>query len=89
MPKRTPITEISGRIYSSALDRFTTGDNSITSIPQNSNTLKPSLEKVTFYLPPDKLLALEELKLRLLKENGAKVSRSQLVERAIDLLLEK
>ncbi len=43
--------------------------------------------KATFYLDLEHVIALEELRLRLLKETGKKIDKSELVRRAIDLLV--
>ena len=43
--------------------------------------------KATFYLDPEHVIALEELRLRLLKETGKKIDKSELVRRAIELLV--
>lgn len=54
----------------------------------DTRTDKPApqeLVKATFYLTPENIIALEELKLKLRKQ-GAKVDKSELVRRAIDLL---
>ena len=83
MAKRTPVTDVSERIYGGALERLTGKPVG----PPLQREPAPPLEKVTFYLPAEKVVALEELKLKVLKVTGRKLSRSQLVEQALDLLL--
>jgi hypothetical protein len=46
------------------------------------------LVKATFYITPDQVIALEELKLKLRKQ-GEKADKSELIRRAIDLLIEQ
>ena len=46
------------------------------------------LVKATFYLTPAHVIALEELRLKLRKQ-GEKVDKSELVRRAIDLLVQQ
>ncbi len=54
---------------------------------QTSKTANQQLIKATFYLTPEHVTALEELKLKLLKETGERVDKSALIRRAIDLLV--
>ena len=56
---------------------------------QDSKPAKQRLVKATFYLTPENITSLEELKLRELKETGERVDKSELVRRAIDLLVEQ
>ena len=78
MPKRPSILP---SVYTDALERLTHSEV----LPQRSKEVKP--QKVTFYLSADKVVALEEVKVKILKATGVKRSRSQLVEEAIDLFL--
>jgi hypothetical protein len=52
-----------------------------------SKTSKQQLIKATFYLTPDHVTALEEIQLKIRKESGARVDKSELIRRAIDLLV--
>jgi hypothetical protein len=52
-----------------------------------SKTVKQPLIKATFYLTPEHEAALEELKLKLRKTTGERTDKSELVRRAIDLLV--
>ena len=61
-----------------------------TSVPVNQDTstlVKQPLIKATFYLTPEHESALEELKLKLRKTTGERTDKSELVRRAIDLLV--
>lgn len=66
-------------------------------MPKNNTQIQPEqdnagaeqeLVKATFYLTPAHVIALEELKLKLRKQ-GEKADKSELVRRAIDLLIEQ
>lgn len=48
---------------------------------------KQPLVKATFYLNPENILALEELRLKAIKEQGEKIDKSTLVREAINLLV--
>lgn len=97
MAKRAKITEddAANLLGGDALDRFT-GAREEPSKPAKRASRKqsppektePELNRVkaTFYLNPDQVLALEELRLKRFKETGDKVDKSQLVREAIDLL---
>ena len=50
---------------------------------------KPALAKVTLYVRPDQVLAVEEIQLRERRRTGAKPDKSALVQEALDLLIEK
>jgi cytoplasmic iron level regulating protein YaaA (DUF328/UPF0246 family) len=56
---------------------------------QASTAASQELVKATFYLTPDHVTALEELKLKLRKKNGERVDKSELVRRAIDILVQQ
>jgi hypothetical protein len=56
------------------------------SSPQDSKTVKLPLIKSTFYLSHEHIMQLEEFRLKL-KKRGERVDKSELVRRAIDLLV--
>jgi len=59
-----------------------------TPVSQDTSTpVKQPLIKATFYLTPEHEEALEELKLKLRKTTGERTDKSELVRRAIDLLV--
>ena len=43
--------------------------------------------RITVYLSPEQLIALEEMRLKRLKETGRPVNKSQLIREAVDLLI--
>ena len=51
-----------------------------------SSTISSPPNKVTLYLSDETLVTLEEIKLKRLKEEGKRTSRSALVMEAVDLL---
>lgn len=62
------------------------------SIPANqqaSTSANKPLVKATFYLTNDDITDLEELKLRLRKETGERIDKSELIRRAINLLVKQ
>lgn len=62
-------------------------DTSISAHQDVSTPVKQPLIKATFYLTPEHESALEELKLKLRKTTGERTDKSELVRRAIDLLV--
>lgn len=50
---------------------------------------KPALAKVTLYIRPDQVLAIEQIQLDERQKTGAKPDKSDLVQEALDLLMEK
>ena len=97
MAKRTKITEedAANLLSGNALDRFTGGPEK-PSKPAKRRARKTTPEKppepevnrvkATFYLNPEQVVALEELRLKHFKEKGEKIDKSELVRKAIDLL---
>lgn len=55
--------------------------------PKEPKMEHPELVKATFYLAQKHILALEELRLKLMKQQRQKVDKSELVRRAIELLV--
>jgi hypothetical protein len=51
--------------------------------------VKGRLEKVTLYVRPDQVMALEEIQLRQRRQTGKKPDKSDLVQEALDLLVNK
>jgi hypothetical protein len=61
-----------------------------TSVPAHQEVSKPvkkPLIKATFYLTPEHEAALEELRFKLRRTTGERTDKSELVRRAIDLLV--
>jgi hypothetical protein len=50
---------------------------------------KPKLQKVTLYVRPEQILALEEIQLRERRRTGRRPDKSDLVQEALDLLIQK
>ena len=49
----------------------------------------PRLEKVTLYVRPDQVLAIEEIQLKQRRATGRKPDKSDLIQEAVDLLIQK
>lgn len=62
--------------------------NSGTHEEQTEVSSAEELVKATFYITQTQVIALEELKLKLRKQ-GEKADKSELIRRAIDLLIEQ
>lgn len=56
--------------------------------PKEPKMEHAELVKATFYLAQKHILALEELRLKLMKRKGQRVDKSELVREAIELLEE-
>jgi hypothetical protein len=93
--KRAKITEddAANLLGGDALDRFTGTPGGPRKPAKGAPRKKapppePELNRVkaTFYLNPEQVVALEELRLKHFKETGDKVDKSELVRKAIDLL---
>lgn len=90
MAKRTPITN---RLGTDAFFSETASQDTSKSTKQDTDVLasqlagstKPELVKATFYLTPDLILKLEELRMERLRR-GEKVDKSALVREALDRL---
>ena len=54
-------------------------------MPENTHAAQPAFEAATVYLLPQHQIILDEVKLKL-RRQGVKVSKSQLVRTAIQLL---
>ncbi len=52
-------------------------------------TPKPVLSKVTLYIRPDQVLAVEAIQLEQRQKTGKKSDKSDLIQEALDLLIEK
>lgn len=58
--------------------------------PASSATpLAARLEKVTLYVRPDQVVAVEEIQLAERRRTGKKPDKSDLIQEALDLLIEK
>jgi hypothetical protein len=50
---------------------------------------KPKLEKVTLYVRPEQVMHLEEIQLQERRRTGKRPDKSDLVQEALDLLIQK
>ena len=50
---------------------------------------KPKLQKVTLYVRPDHIVKLEEIQLQERRRTGRRPDKSELVQEALDLLIER
>ena len=97
MVKRAKITEddAANLLGGDALDRFTGAQEEARKPAKRSprkkarpEETKPEIKRVkaTFYLNPEQVAALEELRWKRYKETGDRIDKSELVRKAIDLL---
>lgn len=49
----------------------------------------PKLQKVTFYVRPEQILKLEEIQLQERRRTGRRRDKSDLVQEALDLLIQR
>lgn len=56
---------------------------------QSDPAVRPKLEKVTLYVRPDQVLAIEEIQLEQRRRTGKRADKSDLVQEALDLLIQK
>ncbi len=56
---------------------------------QEAKSDKQEVAKVTLYIRPDQVLALEHIQLAERKRTGARRDKSSLIQEAIDLLIKK
>jgi hypothetical protein len=54
-----------------------------------SSAVKPRLEKVTLYVRPDQVMKIEEIQLAERRRTGKRPDKSDLVQEALDLLIQK
>ncbi len=52
----------------------------------DSKIVKPQRIKATFYLPPEDIIAIDEMQTKRFREKGKKPEKSELVSEAIQLL---
>ena len=57
--------------------------------PQDAPTTRPKLEKVTLYVRPDQVMRIEEIQLQERRRTGKRPDKSDLVQEALDLLIQK
>ena len=50
---------------------------------------KPKLQKVTLYVRPEPVVKLEEIQLQERRRTGRRPDKSELVQQALDLLIER
>lgn len=56
---------------------------------QLNRTTKESLAKVTLYIRPDQVVAIEDIQLAERKSTGKRPDKSDLIQEALDLLIKK
>ena len=56
---------------------------------ESTSSGRPRLEKVTLYVRPDQVLAVEEIQLEQRRRTGKRPDKSELVQEALDLLIHK
>lgn len=56
---------------------------------QPSRVTSESLAKVTLYIRPDQVVAIEDIQLTERKSTGKRPDKSDLIQEALDLLIEK
>jgi hypothetical protein len=56
---------------------------------QGAPANKPKLEKVTLYVRPEQVIHLEEIQLQERRRTGKRPDKSDLVQEALDLLIQK
>lgn len=79
MAKRVPI---SGRLQEKEIDAAGGEGN-------HSSASKPKLEKVTMYIRPDQVAKVEEIQLSERQRTGKRPDKSDLIQEALDLLIQK
>jgi hypothetical protein len=57
--------------------------------PPSAPATRPKLEKVTLYVRPDQVLRIEEIQLQERRRTGKRPDKSDLVQEALDLLIER
>jgi len=63
------------------------GDSAAT--PPDAPAARPKLEKVTLYVRPDQVVRIEEIQLQERRRTGKRPDKSDLVQEALDLLIQK
>ena len=56
---------------------------------ESLETQEKAVEKVTLYIRPEQVVALEQIQLAERQRTGKKPKKSELVQEALDLLIEK
>ncbi|MCH2248096.1 MAG: hypothetical protein MK111_26320 [Crocosphaera sp.] len=83
MPKRVPLSERKSSTPKGVDAVIQPTDNE--TVDKNEKTV----EKVTLYIRPEQVIALEQIQLQTRKRTGKKPKKSELVQEALDLLIEK
>lgn len=83
MPKRVPLSE-----------RKLNSPKGVDAVIQPTENEPPEtnekpLEKVTLYIRPEQVIAIEQIQLAQRQRTGKKPKKSELVQEALDLLIEK
>jgi hypothetical protein len=68
------------------------GVDAILGTPSGSHEVvpaRPKLEKVTLYVRPDQVMGIEEIQLQQRRKTGKRPDKSDLVQEALDLLIQK
>jgi hypothetical protein len=59
------------------------------SVAQGPPAVRPKLEKVTLYVRPDQVIQIEAIQLQERRRTGKRPDKSDLVQEALDLLIQK
>ena len=67
------------------------GNGTAISAPTEENGAErtPSLAKVTLYVRPEQVLAIEEIQVKERRRTGRRRDKSELIQEALDLLIER
>ena len=84
MSKRVPLSERK-RISPKGVDAIIQPTEKV-DLPE---TQSKALEKVTLYIRPEQVIALEQIQLAQRQRTGKKPKKSELVQEALDLLIDK
>jgi hypothetical protein len=90
MSKRTPLSERRAQDRR-GLDAILGGaeEPGREEMPSPSVPAVQRVEKVTLYVRPDQVMSLEEIQLQQRRRTGKKPDKSDLVQEALDLLIQK
>jgi hypothetical protein len=88
MTKRTTLSDRRNQDRK-GIDAILTGTGPETSEGQGAPESRPKLEKVTLYVRPDQVLQVEEIQLQERRRTGRRPDKSDLVQEALDLLIQK
>jgi hypothetical protein len=88
MTKRTTLSDRRSQDRK-GIDAILTGTGPEKTEGETAPQSKPKLEKVTLYVRPDQVVHLEEIQLHERRRTGRRPDKSDLVQEALDLLIQK